>query len=105
MTTAALTIQAIGRLFKEIAATWTTRRSAGSSLSALGSLSEEQLRQFDHQLGGRTNDKPLTFSVMSEPGAKSSSLAEQSAASRVLPFAPLPLRHGALSKKSASVLP
>jgi hypothetical protein len=104
MATAALHFRTIGGKLTEIAATWTKNRSAGSSLSVLAALSEDQLRELDEYLGC-TGAQQAPLSPMTAKTPKPLSRPEPARASRVIPFAPPPLRRGALDRKSASVLP
>src|SRR5687767_14411775 len=104
MATAALHFRTIGRVLTDIAATWTKNRSAGSSLSVLAALSEDQLRELDEYLGC-TGAPQATPSPMTAKTSKPLSRPEPASASRVIPFAPPPFRRGALDRKSASVLP
>ena len=98
-TAAALTYRAMVRMCKDVAAAWTRpHRSSGPVLSGLASLSEDRLRQFDEQLGGRHT--PRSGHIL-----KNAPLAEPADERCVVPFAPVPSRRSAHDKKSASVLP
>jgi hypothetical protein len=104
MATAALHFRTIGRVLTDIAAAWTKNRSAGSSLSVLAALSEDQLRELDKHLRCTGTIHAPALPV-TDKTANTMRSAEPASASRVIPFAPPLLRRGALDRKSASVLP
>jgi hypothetical protein len=100
-TAAALAYRAFARVFRNVvAARPRQNRSAGTVLSRLGALSGESLRSFDEQLGCRTLSSGASSQIL-----KTARFMEPVEERCVIPFAPLPLRRGALDKKSASVLP
>lgn len=104
-TAAALAYRAFARVFKNAVAPWPQQnRSAGTILSRLATLSDERLRLFDEQFGCRTT-KTCPASNAGSQILKTAGLVEPIEGRCVIPFAPLPLRRGALEKKSASVLP
>jgi hypothetical protein len=104
-TAAALAYRAFARAFKNAVAAWPRQnRSAGTILSRLATLSDERLRLFDEQFGCRSTNT-LPVSSASSQILKTPRLVEPVKGRCVIPFAPLPLRRGALEKKSASVLP
>ena len=104
-TAAALAYRAIFRTLRNAVAPWPRQhRSAGTILSGLAALSDEKLRSFDEQLGCR-NTTTVSSSSASGQILKNTPLAEPVEGRCVIPFAPLPLRQGALNRKSASVLP
>ena len=104
-TAAALAYRTIFRMFRNAVAPWPRQHgSAGTILSGLAALSDERLHSFDEQLGCR-NTKTAPSSRISGQILKNAPLAEPVERPCIIPFAPLPLRQGALNKKSASVLP
>ena len=104
-TAAALAYRAIFRMFRSAVAPWPRQhRPAGTILSGLAALSDERLRSFDEQLGCR-NTKTAPPSRTDSQTLRNAPLVEPVDRPCFIPFAPLPLRRGALDKKSASVLP
>lgn len=104
-TAAALTYRAIVRMFKDVAAAWSSqKRSARPALSGLGTLSDEKLRLFDEQLGCR-GWRAAPSPRLDRHILKNAPVVEPADRRCVIPFAPVPTRRGAHDKKSASVLP
>ena len=104
-TAGALTYRAVVRMCKDVAAAWSRpKRACGPVLSGLASLSDDDLRKFDEQLGCRHASQAPAHRATAN-FLKIGARMEPVESPCVLPFAPPPLRRGTLDKKSVSVLP